>query len=54
VVLFTSQRLDSAEERERAALADALLMKSDLSRDTVIDTMHRVCGVTEADHVRNT
>ena len=30
--------------------ADALLMKSDLSRDTVIDTMHRVCGVTETDH----
>jgi signal transduction histidine kinase len=54
VVLFTSQRLDSAEERERATIADALLMKSDLSRDTVIDTMHRVCGVTETDHVRNT
>jgi len=27
-------------------------MKSDLSRDTVIDTMHRVCGVRETDHVR--
>jgi len=52
--VFTSQRLESAEERERAAGADALLMKSDLSRDTVIDTMHRVCGVTETDHARNT
>ena len=54
VVLFTSQRLDNAEERERAALADALLMKSDLSRDTVIETMHRVCGVPESNHVRST
>ena len=50
VVLFTSQRLESEGDRERAAAADALLMKSDLSRDTVIDTMHRVCGVTETDH----
>jgi signal transduction histidine kinase/CheY-like chemotaxis protein len=48
VVLFTSQRLESEGERARAA--DAVLMKSDLSRDTVIDTMHRVCGVTETDH----
>lgn len=48
VVLFTSQRLES--EGERAKAADAVLMKSDLSRDTVIDTMHRVCGVTETDH----
>jgi CheY-like chemotaxis protein len=53
VVVFTSQRLESAEELERTAAADALLMKSDLSRDTVIETMHRVCGVTETDHVRN-
>jgi CheY-like chemotaxis protein len=52
VVVFTSQRLESAEDRERTAGADALLMKSDLSRDTVIDTMHRVCGVRETDHVR--
>jgi signal transduction histidine kinase len=50
VVLFTSQRLESEGERERANAADAVLMKSDLSRDTVIDTMHRVCGVTETDH----
>jgi len=54
VVVFTSQRLESADERERAAVADALLMKSDLSRDTVIDTMHRVCGVTETEHARRT
>jgi signal transduction histidine kinase/CheY-like chemotaxis protein len=54
VVLFTSQRLDNDGDRERAAAADALLMKSDLSRDTVIDTMHRVCGVTETSHARNT
>jgi signal transduction histidine kinase/CheY-like chemotaxis protein len=54
VVLFTSQRLESDGDRERAAVADALLMKSDLSRDTVIDTMHRVCGVTETGHARNT
>ena len=52
VVLFTSQRLES-DDRERAAAADALLMKNDLSRDTVIDTMHRVCGLTETDHARN-
>jgi signal transduction histidine kinase len=51
VVLFTSQRLENEGDRERAAAADALLLKSELSRDTVIDTMHRVCGVTEADHV---
>jgi signal transduction histidine kinase len=50
VVLFTSQRLENEGDRERATAADALLMKSDLSRDTVIDTMHRVCGVTETDH----
>ncbi|HJY41501.1 MAG TPA: response regulator, partial [Steroidobacteraceae bacterium] len=50
VVLFTSQRLETEGDRERAAAADALLLKSDLSRDTVIDTMHRVCGVTETDH----
>lgn len=53
VVLFTSQRLENDGDRERAAPADALLMKSELSRDNVIDTMHRVCGVTETDHVRN-
>jgi CheY-like chemotaxis protein len=53
VVLFTSQRLENEGDRERAAAADALLLKSDLSRDSVIDTMHRVCGVTETDHVRN-
>ena len=53
VVLFTSQRLESDDDRERAAAADALLMKSDLSRDTVTDTMHRVCGLTETDHARN-
>jgi signal transduction histidine kinase len=53
VVLFTSQRLEGDDERERATAADALLMKSDLSRDTVIDTMHRVCGLTETDHARN-
>jgi signal transduction histidine kinase/CheY-like chemotaxis protein len=52
VVLFTSQRLEG-EERERAAQADALLMKNDLSRDTVTSTMHRVCGVPENDHARN-
>ncbi len=54
VVLFTSQRLESADDRERAAAADALLMKSELSRDSVVETMHRVCGVAEADDVRNT
>ena len=54
VVLFTSQRLENDSDRERAAAADALLIKNDLSRDTVIDTMHRVCGMTESDHVRNT
>lgn len=52
VVLFTSQQLESEDDRERAAAADALLTKSELSRDTVIDTMHRVCGLTETDHAR--
>jgi CheY-like chemotaxis protein len=50
VVLFTSQPLETESDRERAAPADALLMKGDLSRDTVIETMHRVCGVAETDH----
>jgi signal transduction histidine kinase len=53
VVLFTSQSLES-DDRERAAAADALLMKNELSRDNVIETMHRVCGQTETGHVRNT
>jgi signal transduction histidine kinase/CheY-like chemotaxis protein len=53
VVLFTSQRLENDSDRERAAAADALLMKSDLSRDGVIATMHRVCGVRETGHARN-
>src|SRR5262245_55328829 len=52
VVLFTSQRLES--EDQRGAAADALLMKGDLSRDTVTTTMHRVCGMPEADHDRRT
>lgn len=52
VVLFTSQQLESEDDRERAAQADALLTKSELSRDTVLDTMHRVCGLTETDHAR--
>jgi CheY-like chemotaxis protein len=52
VVLFTSQRLES--EDQRGAAADALLMKGDLSRDTVTTTMHRVCGLPEADHDRRT
>jgi signal transduction histidine kinase len=51
VVLFTSQRLEN-DDKERAAAADALLMKNELSRDTVISTMHRVCGQTEAGHAR--
>jgi signal transduction histidine kinase len=51
VVLFTSQRLESDDQR--SAAADALLMKNDLSRDTVTTTMHRVCGMTEADHDRH-
>lgn len=53
VVLFTSQRLENDGDRERAGPAEALLMKNELSRDTVIDIMHRVCGVTETDHARN-
>jgi CheY-like chemotaxis protein len=53
VVLFTSQRLESESDLQRAAAAEALLMKNQLSRDTVVETMHRVCGVTESDHARN-
>jgi hypothetical protein len=50
--LFTSQRLENDDER--GAAADALLMKSDLSRDTVTSTMQRVCGVAEGYHARDT
>jgi signal transduction histidine kinase len=53
IVLFTSQRLETDSDRQRASAADALLMKSQLSRDIVIETMHRVCEVTESDHARN-
>jgi hypothetical protein len=52
VILFTSQRLENDDER--GAAADALLMKSDLSRDTVTSTMQRVCGVAEGYHARDT
>ena len=50
VVLFTSQR---PEGDERGAAADALLLKNELSRDTVTSTMQRVRGLTETDHARN-
>jgi signal transduction histidine kinase/CheY-like chemotaxis protein len=50
VVLFTSQL---PEGDDRGAAADALLLKNELSRDTVNSTMQRVRGATETDHVRN-
>jgi signal transduction histidine kinase len=50
VVLFTSQ---VPEGDERGDAADALLLKNELSRDTVTRTMQRVRGLTETDHARN-
>jgi signal transduction histidine kinase len=50
VVLFTSQR---PEGDDRGDAADALLLKNELSRDTVTSTMQRVRGLTETDHARN-
>ena len=50
VVLFTSQR---PENDDRGDAADALLLKNELSRDTVISAMQRVRGLTETDHARN-
>jgi signal transduction histidine kinase/CheY-like chemotaxis protein len=50
VVLFTSQR---PEDDHRGAAADAVLLKNELSRDTVTSTMQRVRGMTETDHARN-
>src|SRR5689334_24586943 len=41
------------EDDERGAAADALLLKNELSRDTVTSTMQRVRGMTETDHVKN-
>ncbi|HKQ13699.1 MAG TPA: ATP-binding protein [Steroidobacteraceae bacterium] len=54
VVLFTSQMPEREVDRERSAGADALLLKNELSRDTVTSTMQRVRGQTETDHARNT
>jgi signal transduction histidine kinase len=50
VVLFTSQR---PEGDDRGDAADALLLKNELSRDTVTSIMQRVRGLTETDHARN-
>ena len=52
VVLFTSQRPDEDAD-ERSAAADALLLKNELSRETVASTMQRVRGTTENHHARN-
>jgi signal transduction histidine kinase/ActR/RegA family two-component response regulator len=52
VILFTSQRLDQAD-REKSAAADALLMKNELSRDTVASAMERIHAPSEADHETN-
>ncbi|HKS58802.1 MAG TPA: ATP-binding protein [Steroidobacteraceae bacterium] len=49
VVLFTSQ---VPEGDDRGAAADALILKNELSRDTVISTMERVRGPQETDHAR--
>ena len=48
-MLFTSQR---PEGDDRGDAADALLLKNELSRDTVTSTMQRVRGLTETDHAR--
>ncbi|MGH8239391.1 MAG: ATP-binding protein [Steroidobacteraceae bacterium] len=53
VVLFTSQCPEHDDDRELSAAADALLLKSELSRDTVTSTMQRIRGQTETDHARN-
>jgi signal transduction histidine kinase len=49
IVLFTSQL---PEGDDRGAAADALLLKNELSRDTVASTLQRVRGPTETDHAR--
>ena len=53
VVLFTSQVPEREDELERGAAADALLLKNELSRDTVTSTMQRIRGMTENDHARH-
>jgi hypothetical protein len=52
VVLFTSQVPENGAD-ERSDAADALLLKNELSRDTVMSTMQRVRGLMEDDHARN-
>jgi signal transduction histidine kinase len=49
VVLFTSQR---PESDDRGAIADALLLKNELSRDSVTSIMQRVRRLTENVHAR--
>jgi signal transduction histidine kinase len=51
VVLFTSQRPE--HDDERSAAADALLLKNELSRDTVTSTIQRIRGLAETHHARN-
>jgi hypothetical protein len=51
-VLFTSQVPENGAD-ERSDAADALLLKNELSRDTVMSTMQRVRGLMEDDHARN-
>ena len=53
VVLFTSQLPERDDDRERSAAADALLLKSELSRESVTNTMQRIRGLAETDHARN-
>ena len=53
VVLFTSQLPEREDDRERSAAADALLLKNELSRESVTNTMQRIRGLTETDHARN-
>jgi signal transduction histidine kinase/CheY-like chemotaxis protein len=52
VVLFTSQMPENGDE-ERSSAADALLLKNELSRDTVTNTMRRIRELTETEHARN-
>lgn len=49
VVIFTSQRPDEIDD-EKTAAASALLLKSELSRESVTDVIRRVRAVSEISH----
>jgi hypothetical protein len=52
VVLYTSQRPDDIGE-EQSAAASALLLKSELSRESVAAVLRRVTAARESVHANN-